>query len=53
MSRVKWPLRPLGSCAKFLSGGTPSKERTEFWEGDIPWVSSGPRCPIIFSVRVV
>jgi type I restriction enzyme S subunit len=31
----------LGRCAKFLSGGTPSKSRQEFWEGDIPWVSSG------------
>lgn len=38
---VKWPLRCLSSCAKFLSGGTPSKARGEFWEGDIPWVSSG------------
>jgi len=36
-----WELRPLGRCAKFLSGGTPSKSRSEFWEGDIPWVSSG------------
>lgn len=41
MSSRRWPLRPLGDCAKFLSGGTPSKARTEFWDGDIPWVSSG------------
>jgi type I restriction enzyme, S subunit len=41
MSSSRWPLRPLGDCAKFLSGGTPSKARTEFWDGDIPWVSSG------------
>jgi len=41
MSNKRWPLRPLGDCAKFLSGGTPSKARAEFWEGDIPWVSSG------------
>ena len=41
MSNRRWPLRPLGDCAKFLSGGTPSKARTEFWDGDIPWVSSG------------
>jgi type I restriction enzyme, S subunit len=38
---TRWPLRPVGKCAKFLSGGTPSKARPEFWEGDIPWVSSG------------
>lgn len=36
-----WERRPLGCCSEFLSGGTPSKERTEFWEGEIPWVSSG------------
>ena len=36
-----WEKRTLGSCAKFLSGGTPSKSRSDFWEGDLPWVSSG------------
>ncbi|MBT8464136.1 MAG: restriction endonuclease subunit S [Deltaproteobacteria bacterium] len=36
-----WERRPLRACATFLSGGTPSKKRSEFWEGDIPWVSSG------------
>ena len=36
-----WERRPLGRCARFLSGGTPSKTRADFWEGDIPWVSSG------------
>lgn len=36
-----WARAKLGDCAKFLSGGTPSKARSEFWEGDIPWVSSG------------
>lgn len=41
MSVNGWPIRPLGKCVKFLSGGTPSKAKVEFWEGDIPWVSSG------------
>lgn len=36
-----WEDRTLGGCARFLSGGTPSKARGEFWEGDLPWVSSG------------
>lgn len=36
-----WQRRSLGNCATFLSGGTPSKARSDFWEGDIPWVSSG------------
>ena len=39
--RGNWRKRPLGECVKFLSGGTPNKGRHEFWEGDIPWVSSG------------
>ena len=38
---VAWESRPLGRCAKFLSGGTPSKAISEYWDGDIPWVSSG------------
>jgi type I restriction enzyme S subunit len=37
----RWERRPLESCAIFRSGGTPNKARTEYWEGDIPWVSSG------------
>jgi type I restriction enzyme S subunit len=36
-----WGLRPLRECAQFLSGGTPSKANADYWEGDIPWVSSG------------
>ena len=36
-----WEKRPLIRCARFLSGGTPSKARADFWEGDVPWVSSG------------
>jgi type I restriction enzyme, S subunit len=36
-----WERRPLSRCAKFLSGGTPRKARADYWDGDIPWVSSG------------
>lgn len=36
-----WECLPLGACATFLSGGTPSKTQAEFWDGDIPWISSG------------
>lgn len=36
-----WERKPLGACARFLSGGTPSKTRSDFWAGDVPWVSSG------------
>lgn len=27
-------------CEKIISGGTPSTERPEFWNGDIPWITS-------------
>ncbi|HEY4640142.1 MAG TPA: restriction endonuclease subunit S [Thermoanaerobaculia bacterium] len=36
-----WERRSLSRCATFFSGGTPSKAREDFWDGDIPWASSG------------
>jgi type I restriction enzyme, S subunit len=36
---VAWPELSLGSIVDFLSGGTPSKEKPEFWGGTTPWVS--------------
>lgn len=30
----------LGQCVDFVSGGTPSKNRPDFWNGSIPWVSA-------------
>ncbi|MBX9634379.1 MAG: restriction endonuclease subunit S [Magnetospirillum sp.] len=29
----------LGAVAEFISGGTPSKERPDYWNGSFPWVS--------------
>jgi type I restriction enzyme S subunit len=29
----------LGEVCEFLSGGTPSKARADYWQGDIAWVS--------------
>lgn len=34
-----WEVRPLGSIVEIMGGGTPSRSRAEFWDGDIPWVS--------------
>jgi type I restriction enzyme, S subunit len=34
-----WRLAKLESVATLLSGGTPSKQRKDWWEGTIPWVS--------------
>jgi type I restriction enzyme S subunit len=36
---VRCPFLPLGEIVDFGSGATPSKERPEFWNGKIPWVS--------------
>jgi type I restriction enzyme S subunit len=33
------PAYRLGDLASFGSGGTPSKLRDDFWNGDFPWVS--------------
>ncbi|MBX3615965.1 N-6 DNA methylase [Nitrosomonas sp.] len=34
-----WPMVELGTLANMSSGGTPSKSQSEYWQGDIPWVS--------------
>lgn len=38
---MNWRPRALEDCAKFKSGGTPSKSNSAYWGGDIPWVGSG------------
>ena len=30
---------PLGDCISLFGGGTPSKDKPEYWNGDIPWAS--------------
>ena len=32
---------PLGTLFEISLGGTPSRKKQEYWNGDIPWVSSG------------
>ena len=36
---VNFQTRTLGDCAQFLSGGTPSKGKPSYWQGNIPWFS--------------
>ncbi len=36
----EWEEKPFKEIAKFLSGGTPSKDVPEYWEGTIPWISA-------------
>lgn len=34
-----WTVVKLEKIAKLVSGGTPSKQRPEWWQGSIPWAS--------------
>jgi type I restriction enzyme S subunit len=36
-----WEISDLGSAAQWLSGGTPSTTNEAYWNGDIPWITSG------------
>lgn len=35
-----WEYARLEQIASFKSGGTPSKDRPDYWGGDVPWVSA-------------
>ena len=37
---AEWAILPFKEIAKFLSGGTPSKDVPEYWGGAIPWISA-------------
>ena len=37
--KAGWEVKPLGEVVEIVSGGTPSKSRDDFWQGDISWVS--------------
>lgn len=39
MNEKGWELTPMPKIGKFISGGTPSKEREDYWCGNFPWVS--------------
>lgn len=36
-----WISVTLGSVCKCVLGGTPSRNKPEFWNGNIPWINSG------------
>ncbi|MFJ2866907.1 restriction endonuclease subunit S [Kitasatospora sp. NPDC087314] len=36
----EWEKITLGESGTWLSGGTPSTSRPEYWGGDIPWISA-------------
>ena len=36
-----WVWSKIGKCFEVYVGSTPKRARSDFWNGDIPWVSSG------------
>lgn len=34
-----WKETTLGEVAEIIGGGTPKTSNTEYWSGDIPWLS--------------
>lgn len=36
-----WQVVKLGDVCKVASGGTPSRKKPEYWNGDIPWIKTG------------
>ena len=36
-----WVWTTLGQCFRVAVGATPSRKESTYWDGDIPWVSSG------------
>src|SRR5439155_378917 len=44
-----WEFATLGLMAKWLSGGTPSTKNPDYWDGDIPWITSGTLRSLLLS----
>jgi len=37
---AEWQSSTLGEVATWYSGGTPSKDKSVYWNGEIPWISA-------------
>ena len=36
----EWEEKRIGDLGRFIGGGTPDSSKEEYWNGDIPWISS-------------
>ena len=36
---IKWPMMLLGEICSFVGGGTPSRTKAEYFDGNIPWAT--------------
>jgi type I restriction enzyme S subunit len=40
----EWVEKKLGELGQFIGGGTPDRSNSDYWIGDIPWISSSDIC---------
>jgi type I restriction enzyme, S subunit len=45
----EWVEKRLEDITKWESGGTPSKEAAEYWNGDIPWISASTMRGLVYA----
>lgn len=38
---VSWEVKKISQVASTMSGGTPNRKKSEYYNGDIPWVKTG------------
>lgn len=50
-----WTVKPLSTLCNILLGGTPSTQKTEYWNGDIYWLNSGEvaQFPVVTSTEKI
>lgn len=47
-----WEVKPINKLATTTAGGTPNTKNNEYWNGEIPWMSSGDlNLKIIYEVK--
>jgi len=47
-----WDIKKIGDVCIIFSGGTPSTQKEEYWNGSVPWLSSGEtRNPFILDTE--
>lgn len=40
MANSEWGTATVAESARIVSGGTPSKSRSDYWDGEVPWITA-------------